>query len=70
MGETLVQGAGPSGEEQFVRWREMACASHSPHEMSTDHLADFHATMSVRHLGPLQLSAYTAPRWPPPALPR
>ncbi|MEV5681438.1 helix-turn-helix domain-containing protein [Streptomyces sp. NPDC052179] len=59
--ETVFENQDLPAGERFECWRDMACESHSPHDIRTEHTADFPATMRLLRLGPLQLSAYGCP---------
>jgi AraC-like DNA-binding protein len=46
---------------RFESWYETARQAHAPHEVSTDHAGDFHATLGIVELGPVQLCTMTYP---------
>lgn len=59
--ETLFRGDELPVTDRFESWRDLAFASHSPHEIRTDHRADFRGTLRVLDLGIVQVSAFTCP---------
>ncbi|MDX3229026.1 helix-turn-helix domain-containing protein [Streptomyces sp. ME19-01-6] len=59
--ETLFRGDELPAVERFESWREMAFESHSPHDIRTEHAADFHGTLRVLDLGTVQVSVFSCP---------
>ncbi|GAA2352155.1 helix-turn-helix domain-containing protein [Streptomyces cuspidosporus] len=59
--ETVFRGEELPVEDRFERWRDLAFESHSPHEIRTDHTADFHGTMRLLDLGVLQVTTFSCP---------
>ncbi|QKV91515.1 helix-turn-helix domain-containing protein [Streptomyces sp. NA02950] len=59
--ETVFHGDRLPTAERFPSWRDLAFESHSPHEIHTDHAADFRATLRVLDLKAVQVSAFTCP---------
>ena len=52
--ETVFRVEDVPAPERFERWREMACASHAPAEVHTDHTGNFRAGLRLLGLGPVQ----------------
>ncbi|MGY0056700.1 AraC-like ligand-binding domain-containing protein [Streptomyces sp. LZ34] len=59
--ETLFRSDELPAADRFERWRDLAFESHSPHEIRTEHSADFQGTLRVLDLGILQVSLFTCP---------
>lgn len=59
--ETLFRGDELPATDRFECWRDLAFQSHSPHEMRTEHSADFRGTLRVLDLGIVQVSLFTCP---------
>ncbi|MDT3396920.1 AraC family transcriptional regulator [Streptomyces sp. B1866] len=59
--QTVFRGEDLPAEERFPRWLEMVIASHSPNEVSTEHAADFRATLHLLDLGSAQMTVFDSP---------
>lgn len=59
--DTVFRSADVPAEQRFDQWYETARRAYAPHEVHTDHLDDFTATLGVLDLGPARLSVLTCP---------
>ncbi|MEV7084472.1 helix-turn-helix domain-containing protein [Streptomyces sp. NPDC093085] len=54
--ETLFRAEDHPAPERFERWREMACASHAPTRISSEHAEDFRGNLQAVGLGPVTVT--------------
>ncbi|WP_306317093.1 MULTISPECIES: helix-turn-helix domain-containing protein [unclassified Streptomyces] len=61
MSETVFRGQDLPPAQRWEAWRQMAIASHETSEITTEHTADFDATLRVLGLGAVHVSTLTCP---------
>ncbi|MFF0447522.1 helix-turn-helix domain-containing protein [Streptomyces sp. NPDC004609] len=59
--ESVFRGEELDRADRFECWRELACEAHAPTDVTSEHAADFRASMGVMSLGAVRVSAYDHP---------